>query len=227
MIVLFLFEFLVLRRLSRLSGDIREISRSKDNSKRVFIYGKDELAQLGKDINKMLESLQSLDMQRRENEGRFHVLADNAPMLIWTADTTGGFTYVNKEFVRMTGKPLEDHMGNRWKNSVHPLDVEKFSAIFKESFKKRESFSLKYRLKSGNGTYRWVYVQAIPEMTLKGIFTGYLGCGVDITEIEEADVQRAEYINEIENMNKMMISRELKMISLKEELNKYKLKENG
>ena len=56
----------VLKPLSRLTSQIVEIQDSGDDSKRVIINGKGELAQLGKSINHMLASLEN-----RTNELKF------------------------------------------------------------------------------------------------------------------------------------------------------------
>lgn len=56
--ILLLLERLVLRRIARLGGTVAEIGRKDDLSVRVPSQGKDELGQLGRTLNWMLDQLQ-------------------------------------------------------------------------------------------------------------------------------------------------------------------------
>lgn len=56
--LLFFVEKSVLARLARLSSDVRDISAKGDHSLRINVDGRDELANIGEDINEMLKSLE-------------------------------------------------------------------------------------------------------------------------------------------------------------------------
>jgi hypothetical protein len=58
----------------------------------------------------------------------------------------------------------------------------------------------------------------VPHFTTDGLFLGYIGSCVDITERKAAEERRLGYIEEIEKMNRIMVERELKMIELKEKI---------
>lgn len=60
-ITLLQLEFMILKRLSRLSDDVEEIGQTYDLSKRVYDEGKDELADFGKAMNRMLAKLHELE----------------------------------------------------------------------------------------------------------------------------------------------------------------------
>lgn len=68
--VVVLLERLVLRRLTRLSGEVSHIGQSNDLSSRVHSGGTDELGQLGKAVNWMLEQLQKSKLDLEEEHDR-------------------------------------------------------------------------------------------------------------------------------------------------------------
>ena len=64
--VFLLLEFLVLRKISRLSKEVKKISKGREEHSLLNISGHDEFSQLGKDINDMLKALHVSDERKRE-----------------------------------------------------------------------------------------------------------------------------------------------------------------
>lgn len=67
-LVLLLLEHTVLEPLAKLAGDVRTVAEKEDVSLRVSVEGRGELPQLAKDVNSMLEALESVQTLRREKE---------------------------------------------------------------------------------------------------------------------------------------------------------------
>lgn len=218
LVVFFLFESLVLRRLFYLGKAVENVSQGKESEARIFLSGKDEFSNLAERINTMLVALRELDVKKRESEKRFRTVADSAPVMIWMSDIDGKYTYVNRVWLDFTGHSLEEELGLGWEKSVHPDDVKRISNVYKTAFEKQAPFSVEYRLRHSDGTYGWVFARAIPHLALDKAFLGYVGSCVDITEIKRVEEQRQEYIKEMESMNRIMVERELKMIELKEKI---------
>ena len=51
-----------------------------------------------------------------------------------------------------------------------------------ESFDKRLDFTIEYRLRRADGEYRWILDKGVPRFEPGGVFLGYTGSAVDITE---------------------------------------------
>lgn len=122
---------------------------------------------------------------------RFTELADAAPVLIWRAGTDRQFDYFNVPWLRFTGRSLALELGEGWLSGVHPDDVERCQTIFSTAFENRQDFSMDFRLRRHDGSYRWVLDSGRPFYLGDGSFGGYLGSCVDITDRKEAEVSAA------------------------------------
>jgi len=117
-----------------------------------------------------------------ESETRFRTMADHAPVLLWMAGTDGLCNFFNQRWLDFTGRKLEQEIGSGWAGGVHPEDFQRCMATYLESFVARRSFSMEYRLRRHDGTYRWVLDQGAPRFEQSGHFAGFIGSCTDITE---------------------------------------------
>lgn len=219
LIIFFVLKYFVLNKISYLSQEVVRVRQSGNPDTHIWLPGKDEFASLAQEIDSMLISIREIEAIRKEGEKRFRTVADAAPVMIWMADTEQKFTYVNKVWLDFTGKSLSAELGRGWEENIHPDDREKGRHAFETAFNRRIEFQAECRLKAADGQYRWIFVRGIPQLSSSGKdFIGYIGSCIDITERREADQKKEEYIAEIERMNTIMVSRELKMIELKEKI---------
>ena len=56
----------------------------------------------------------------RESEGRFQLMADTAPMLLWMSGSDKGCIYFNKGWLDFTGRSIEQELGDGWAESAAP-----------------------------------------------------------------------------------------------------------
>jgi PAS domain S-box-containing protein len=127
------------------------------------------------------------ETQLRESEKRFRLVANTAPVLIWTAGTNRECSYVNKTWLDFTGRPLEAELGDGWMEAVHPDDSNCCLQTYTEAFNRKEPFELQYRLRRKDGEYRWVLDDGVPRFNSDGTFAGYIGSCIDITERKLAE----------------------------------------
>lgn len=119
-------------------------------------------------------------------EQQFRLLADNAPVMIWRADTTRACDFFNKPWLDFTGRSMAQELGFGWAEGVHPEDFDRCLAIYTGAFDRRESFSMTYRLRRHDGIYRWLLDNGRPYQDAAGRFAGYFGSCVDVTEMKRA-----------------------------------------
>jgi PAS domain S-box-containing protein len=127
------------------------------------------------------------DMVTQESEGGFRLLAEAAPLMIWMSGPDKLCTYVNKLWLDFTGRPLERQIGDGWSESVHPEDLERCLRTYYEAFDARQLFRMEYRLLRFDGQYRWILDTGVPRFGSDGVFAGYMGSCIDISEQKEVE----------------------------------------
>lgn len=134
----------------------------------------------------------------RASEERFRLMADHAPVLIWISDTTKACTWFNRPWLDFTGRTMEQEIGFGWAEGVHPDDRERCVKVYHEAFDAKAPFEMDYRLRSADGTYRWMVDRALPLYGARGEFTGYIGGCIDIHDRRSAEEALAQMNVELE-----------------------------
>jgi len=123
----------------------------------------------------------------RESEARVRLIADRAPVMIWTARPDTTLDFLNHTCVEFTGRTLEQLLNEGWLDSVHPEDLDRCLQTYGPAFEARKPFFMEYRVRHADGEYRWLLATGVPKYGADGSFAGYIGCDVDITERRNAE----------------------------------------
>ncbi len=110
-VVQLLLEKSVVSRLSSLNDSVRKIANSGDASARLDSEGRDEIANLGEAINRMLGSLQLSQKQRHLMEERYQAFMNNIPAIALIKDSQSRILYMNEPMSRTYNIKLEDVKG--------------------------------------------------------------------------------------------------------------------
>ena len=130
----------------------------------------------------LVEERQQDELELRESEKRFRLLADSSPSLIWMSGTDKLCTFFNQGWLKFTGRSMEQELGEAWLLGVHPDDRDHCLLLYSASFDARVDFELKYRLRRFDGEYRWLVDFGVPRFESDGTFLGYVGSCIDITD---------------------------------------------
>lgn len=128
----------------------------------------------------------------RRSEERFRVVADSAPVMIWSETPDGERDYFNRTWLRYCGRPAEQEYGHGWKESIHPEELPRYLELRSESRRELRPYSVEYRLRRADGAYGWVHCRGIPRFGSQGEFLGYIGTCVDIDEARKAEEKMRE-----------------------------------
>ena len=131
----------------------------------------------------------------RESEERFRNMADTAPVMIWVSGPDKLCTFFNRVWLEFTGRTMEEELGHGWVGGVHPDDIDRCITTYSTSFDARSPYRMEYRLRRADGEYRWVLGDGAPRFTSEGIFAGYIGSCVDITEKRRAEEERQKFVS--------------------------------
>jgi len=123
----------------------------------------------------------------QESEDRFRRMADSLPVAIWMSEHDASCSYVNQIWLQWTGRRLEEELGEGWLENIHPDDRAMCGDTYSRAFDARRPFSMEYRLRRYDGAYRWLFDSGMPRYGADGMFHGYVGGCVDITERRDAE----------------------------------------
>jgi PAS domain S-box-containing protein len=123
----------------------------------------------------------------RESEERFRLIADRAPVMMWTSRPDATLDYLNKTCTEFTGMPLERLLNEGWLNAVHPDDRDHCIGIYAPAVKAQVPFQMEFRIRRTDGAYLWGLSLGVPRYRPDGSCLGYLGATVDITDRKKSE----------------------------------------
>jgi PAS domain S-box-containing protein len=139
-----------------------------------------------------------------DSENRFRTLADTMPQMVWSTLPDGYHDYYNARWYEFTGMPVGSTDGEGWSGMFHPEDRERAWALWRHSLTTGEPYQIEYRLRHGDGTYRWVLGRALPIRDGTGAITRWFGTCTDIhaqkLALEEREVISQELSHRIKNI---------------------------
>ena len=125
---------------------------------------------------------QRTDAALRVSEGRFRTLADNSSSMVWMAGLDNRASWLSRRWLEFVGHPMAHELGDGWIQGVHPADVPALMSVATDAKSRRVPFTAEFRLRRADGAWRWVFTQGVPNFDADGVFQGYLGTSIDITE---------------------------------------------
>ena len=123
---------------------------------------------------------------------QYKLIVESAPNMIWRAGLDAKCDYFNRTWLKFTGRTIEQEIGDGWTEAVHPDDYNKCLQVYLESFAKRELFEMEYRLRRFDGKYCWINDRGVPAYDDEGIFIGYIGSCMDVTEKVEGQLLKEQ-----------------------------------
>ncbi|HSQ55693.1 MAG TPA: PAS domain S-box protein, partial [Gemmata sp.] len=175
--------------------------RARRGTKEALAAALEQKDALAREIIRRAEAEEAM----RESEARFRSMADSVPALIWLSDVDRKRTYLNKTWQDFTGHKPEEDLGDKWVESIHPEDRDRYLNEYVAAFGGGRPFEVEYRLRRGDGAYRWVLARGTPLRSPSGSFAGFVGLCLDVTDRKRADEQlrrsEKELADFFENVN--------------------------
>ena len=131
------------------------------------------------------------------DDERFRKLADTAPAMLWVTQADGSCTFLSRDWYELTGQTESSGLGLGWLDAVHADDRERSEKASAAANANREPFSIEYRLRRHDGSYRWVIDSGRPRFDGER-FMGYVGSVIDITERKRSELLDQEQTRVLE-----------------------------
>lgn len=146
----------------------------------------DELRRSNEALRQETAEREAALARQMDSERRFKTLADGSPVLLWV-NGRDGCEFVNRAYLDFIGVDDDtDVRGFDWAQFVHPDDRAGYLRNYTAAFDARGRFRAEFRFHRTDGEWRWMRSDATPRIE-DGVFVGYVGASVDITERRRAE----------------------------------------
>jgi PAS domain S-box-containing protein len=133
------------------------------------------------------------DARAQLAEGQFKTLVERVPAIayVWDASRASRdlpVTYVSPQIEHVLGYPVRDWMDDpmAWHRHAHPEDADRVVGAWRDAVARRATFVEEYRLRTADGSWRWLRDEANPVGDDTGDLV-YQGVMLDITERHAAE----------------------------------------
>ncbi len=177
-----LLEFLVRWLMSHILGSDQEMGRLLRGDRAPHRDGdRERIRHLQGRLDQEIAQRNML-IALREADNRFRVIADTVPCLVWMSDGAGRRTFFNRTWLDFTGRGAGDESGWGWLDGVHHDDRAHLFAACTRALQTKQPYTAEFRLRRGDGEYRWVIESASPRESAEGSYVGCIGSTTDITD---------------------------------------------
>lgn len=180
---------MIIQRLVGVEVGLTRIMNESGFSSRLYVSKMaDEITQLEKMVNELLDNREVKEKSLLEEKNRMVGYLDNVSVMIFVVNKEGKIEYENRSMVKHFGERYEF---GRSLSLIHDGDVKMNGKDGREM------------------VVSWVINQSD---------YGRIYVGVDVTEMRNFEIEKEDRIRQLEIINQAMVEREAKMAELKERL---------
>jgi PAS domain S-box-containing protein len=134
----------------------------------------------------------------RASEERFRAMAETVPDILFTLRPDGWCDYVNRKAHDLMGVEPRSLEGFMWARVIHADDVDSATARLMQSVRTGEPMTKEFRVRTADGSYRWLVSRMNPIRDAGGAILRWLGTAVDIDEQKRAQKALQEASQKLE-----------------------------
>jgi PAS domain S-box-containing protein len=106
---------------------------------------------------------------------------------LWITTPNKGAIFFNNAWLNFTNRSLAQELGNGWQDGLHPDDASDVIKKIKQFEKKKNNYSIEFRIRSSKNNYRWILCNASPRFDYDSKFAGFVVTAFDVTEIKNTE----------------------------------------
>lgn len=145
-------------------------------------------------------ALLRLNLELGEKNMELDAIVHTAPDIIFSRQADGSRDYISDRFYEYTGAAPGSATGFGWWNYVHPEDRERSQQRWLECVQSGQNYEVEYRLRGGNGDYRWFRARAVPIRSPEGKIIKWYGTCSDIHDSKLVEQSIRNNAIELERM---------------------------
>jgi len=127
----------------------------------------------------------------RASETKYRLLVEHSHDIIYTLTPDGVITFLSPSWVHHLGLPVEAALGQSFVPLIHPEDLDRCNQALATALTGAEDVpEVAYRVRHGDGTWRWFTAKVCPLQDRHGAVVGLQGSARDITEWKETEEAR-------------------------------------
>ncbi len=191
-----LIEKIILSRLLRLNNEVQKIANNPQKFQFVTVDQRDEIAELSKNVNSMLESLTTAEKEKSEAEQQLQLIVDSVDDTIFT---------ISKDLndIRVFGGKPEllgfDHLPSKEGYFIYnSLTKDWATSHIQHAIRALSGDHLVYDWKvNQNGEETFLQISMSPLFSKSGEISGIVGVARNITQLIRMDSELRQKFNEL------------------------------
>ncbi|MFC3127291.1 EAL domain-containing protein [Pseudoroseomonas globiformis] len=120
------------------------------------------------------------EQARRDEEDHYRYLVQHSPHIAWTADPAGCILTIDGRGLAGLGMSLREAREGGWAAAVHPQDRAVVLPAWEQALRTGEPYDIEYRIRLGNGGWRWIRARAAARHDVEGRIIRWYGSASDI-----------------------------------------------
>src|SRR5580692_1956339 len=148
---------------------------------------KERQVKLEQDYDLLDTQYQRTEDRLFEKEQDLHYFVVLGSQLPWTADTHGQLLYIDPRWLSLVGLSLEQVIGDKCLQVVHPDDLDKTRRAWAHSVRTGQPLDIEYRIRDVSESYVWVCSRAVPRHDADKRILKWYGSTENIEERKETE----------------------------------------
>ncbi|MGV6875802.1 PAS domain S-box protein [Pseudochelatococcus sp. B33] len=161
------------------------------------------------DVTEQVETAAAL----AESEKKFRTYAETLPQVIFSWDSDGRTTYVNRRWHEFTGLEEGNPLAWNWPSFLHPDDKDLVIADWHRAIDRGVKHDVVARLRHHSRDYRWMHMVALP-LHGEGGVTSWLGTLTDVHDAKLLETERELVSKELDHRIKNFFAVAQGLVSL-------------
>lgn len=136
-----------------------------------------------------ITSRKRVEAALRHREQMFRSMAEQAPVMVWTLDSSGVFDYVNAAWRQQWGLSSDEARTGKWRDFITTDTLPNLEEALATAIDYQQPFEAEFRMLDASGDERTVLAHGAP-LGVGDSFSGFVGSTTDITAIRQAEASR-------------------------------------